>query len=93
MQVRKNGMSFTGCDLCGDILTYSRVGKHQSYDDSGISVCSGCCNVPPTIHSLDARLIKFFIKLYKKKQSTNFTFWPINNDHTKVNIQHIKTMA
>lgn len=93
MQVSKRGMSFTGCDLCGDILTYSRAGKHQPYDDSGISVCSGCCNVPLTIDSLDARLANFFIKLYKKTTSTNYTFWPINPDHTKVKIQRIKAMA
>ena len=93
MIVRKNGMSFTGCDLCGDILKYSRAGKNQTYDESGISVCSRCCNMPPTVESLDTRLVQFFINLYKKTKSTDFTFWPIDNNHTKAKIQHLKALT
>ncbi|MEA3322625.1 MAG: hypothetical protein U9Q12_00195 [Patescibacteria group bacterium] len=95
MQITKNGIAITSCDVCGDPLTFSRVGGYQTYEQFGFSVCSGCCAKPLTADSIDKKMVQFFITFYKRSKALDVVppFWPINESGTKMDIKLLRAMA
>ena len=96
MQVSKNGVQITCCDVCGDSLTSVRIGGYETYEKFGFSVCSGCCAKPPTIDSINKKMVQFFIAFYKKSKALKDAvppFWPIDNNGINVNIQLLLSIA